>query len=329
VVIFGLGGILWLRHALRGVPSEVESGVPTRQPAHFQPTPHAQRGQAGARVDSADTLDAPAGAPGPHGEGGTGVHASSAIKGKPAPGADQRTSAAASNHEAAADADATGEATPQQVRKAATGTSSSLSFNPSAVADNQTAPIIAQGIEIDPTTGAARFSAGAQLAYPDRGGINFDQGSVAFWVRREGDPNAEFDNRMLAELRTNAWENRFELNMAQRFLGLVVTNSDGVQETVSYTSMQWTPGIWHYVTVTWGEAIMQLYVDGELVDQEAYLGTVVIPDGTPLYVGSRRGAPGTEQQHQPTISMLPWSVFPNMLSPDEVAALMVQTAPPS
>jgi concanavalin A-like lectin/glucanase superfamily protein len=214
------------------------------------------------------------------------------------------------------------------------GPSLSISFDGSASGAangaDQAEPIIAQGLQFDPSLGAARFPPNAQLAYPDMGGVDPSQGTIAFWVRVEAEANVPMDGRTLAELQTGTWQNRLTIGMGPRFIGLLLTNSDGVEQGVSDPAMDWTPNVWRHVAVTWGDAIMQLFVDGTLANQTEYSGSLVLPPGTPMYVGSQRPGPTpVTEPHRPTISLRSWSVFQRILEPEEVARLMVQTAPPT
>jgi hypothetical protein len=204
------------------------------------------------------------------------------------------------------------------------GVSLSVSFDGSTVAADQTPPLFAEGIEFDPAFGAARFPPAAVLAYPDSGGISLEEGSIAFWVRMEWDPSQPIEGKSLAELRVGTWENRFEMRMGSTYVGLLLTTSDGTEHGVG-ANPHWTPGDWHHIAATWGQALMQLYIDGDLRDQRAYAGEVLLPPDTPLYVGSQRKGP----QNQGTVSMRAWNVFQRILTPDEIAAFMVQTAPPA
>src|SRR5262249_46450422 len=107
----------------------------------------------------------------------------------------------------------------------------------SPTAGDGTEPVIAQGLQYD-QAGAARFGPGAQLAYPDRGGIDPNQGTIAFWSRLENNPGS-FGGRGLAQLRSQTWANRLEINMGSQYIGLVLTTSDGVEQTVSSTGVVW------------------------------------------------------------------------------------------
>jgi hypothetical protein len=48
----------------------------------------------------------------------------------------------------------------------------------------------------------------------------------------------------------------------------------------------WQPDDPHYVTATWADGTMALYVDGKPVGQQRYSDGFDIPSGTPVYVGT-------------------------------------------
>jgi concanavalin A-like lectin/glucanase superfamily protein len=336
VVVVAIGGVVWLRHAIQSAAPSMEEAVPTRPPPKFQRTPFAPRGQSDAHFEADDTVAMQREqAPAARAQAAPVKHSSSASKpnGAPVP-----PEAAKSGDDKPAGVVA--EAAPEQEasqtpagRAPGAGPSLSISFDGSASGAangaDQAEPIIAQGLQFDPTLGAARFPPNAQLAYPDMGGVDPSQGTIGFWVRVEADPNVPVDGRTLAELQTGTWQNRLTINMGPRSIGLLLTNSDGVEQGVSDQAIEWKPNVWRHVAVTWGDAIMQLYEDGTLTNQNEYSGSLVLPPGTPMYVASQRPGPTpANEPHRPTISLRGWSVFQRILEPEEVARLMVQTAPP-
>jgi hypothetical protein len=206
-----------------------------------------------------------------------------------------------------------------------TGPALSVSFDGSALTANQTAPIVAQGLEFDPQLSAARFPTGAALAYPDSGGINLEEGTITFWVRTEWDPrdpSVAIDGKTLAELATGTWENRLGIHMGPRFVSFLITTSDGVEHGTG-SPIAWAQGEWHNITTTWGQALMSLYIDADLKNQNTYDGTLQIPPETPLYVASTK----TPRTDQGTVWMRNWQVFQRALAADEIAAVVEQTTP--
>jgi hypothetical protein len=187
-------------------------------------------------------------------------------------------------------------------------------------------PILAEGLEFDAASGATRFGPHAELAYPDSGGVSAAEGTIGFWVRMEWDAELPPDGKTLAELRTETWENRLVIRMGPNFLGLLVATSDGVEQGVG-SSLGWAAGEWHHVAAMWGDGQMSLYIDGVPRDQRPLNGSLDIPPDTPLYVGSTRSVAARDREG--SVSLRSWQVFPTMLAPDEVAAQMADTSPPS
>ena len=319
VVTVVLVGVFALRHALQSPEREVQPVVPARLPTHLQaPREFAFRPHTSPSDEDADTTEgAPIAAR-------ADVQVTSKTPGmkRVAPAAAAaagRGQGATGQLEAppAATGDGSGAGAP------ATGAALSVSFDGSLSGGDQAPPLVAQGIEFDPASGAAHFPPTASLAYPDSGGLNPDQGTVALWVRLEWDPNLPL-TKPLVELRTNTWENRFEFGMGPTYIGLLLTNSDGVEQGVG-SSIKWAPGEWHHAAVTWGDALMSIYIDGGLANQKPYSGSVIIPPDTPLYVGSSRAGPNKETG---AVALRGLNVFQRALSADEIAMIADQNPPP-
>jgi hypothetical protein len=360
-----LGGGLWLRHTLEGPsspPPEVAK-LPTHLPPSFHRTPATQRRQPDTHFESDDiemaqqpaaparNMPPPLHAPGetrmgtgsevvkvPSNVSGTGgpaavTGARPSRKGGP-PGAamggssDQQEFAAAGSGD---EGDQSGsQQAPGQRAGANPGSMSAGSMGlgsaESANATNEAPPIIERGLQTDDDGGALRVPPDGQLAYPDRGGLDPNRGTMAFWARLDSD--TAFAGRALAQLATAT--SGFRINMGTGFVGLVLTNAEG-EQTTSYTKMSWQPGVWHHIATTWGDAIMQLYVDAHLVDQQSYAGTLELPASAPLFYGNQRiDTTLTPPPSGPTVSLWPKQpvIRGEILEPDQVASVMTQTAPP-
>jgi hypothetical protein len=192
----------------------------------------------------------------------------------------------------------------------------------SSVAAEGTHPLVDEGVESDPVTGALRFPPGARLVYPDAGGIDPGEGAVAFWIRKEwaGD---EQRARSLLELRTDTWENRLELGLGPAYLRFLLTTKDGI-ETPAGASVAWQPDEWHHVTISWGQALMALYIDGKIAEQQTYAEDMQLPAGTPLYIASSR-LPGDLPEG--TVSLREFVVLDHRPDDQEIGALLMESAP--
>jgi len=72
----------------------------------------------------------------------------------------------------------------------------------------------------------------------------------------------------------------------------------GITSGLGAPITDWAQGEWHQITTTWNGTEYALYVDGQLITQMSHDGTVDLPSGTKLYIGSndpgrRSVAPGT------------------------------------
>jgi hypothetical protein len=200
-----------------------------------------------------------------------------------------------------------------------------VSFEGSGMAADQSAPMIEKDVQYDRDSGAALFPPEAALAYPDGGGIvSSDEGTISFWVRRDSDPSDE-KGRALIELLSGAWENRMEIGMGPNYLRFLLTNSDGVENNAG-AAIRFGEGEWHHVAITWGEALMSLYVDGVPETTTTYPGSLALPPSTPLYVGSSRK--GVDPNATAPIAMRQLQILQHKIKTEEVGNLMVTTAPP-
>jgi len=320
VVLFG-GGLL-LRHVMQGPPPETAPVLPVREPPHFQLTPRVPRlPQARSDDDFDASSDGPVAAPAKPAAGARAANATKPSGAAARP--ESSTAGGAQPVDAAGDALAVGTPDHSGGQPLPNGVSMSLSFDSSTATADQTEPIVAENVAVDPTLGAL-FPPNAMLAYPDRGGVDPQEGTIAFWVRMEWDPASAVEGKALADMSTGTWENRFELRLGPRYIGLLLTTSDGVEQGCG-AAMQWTKGEWHHVAVEWGDSVMQMYIDGTLRDDRMYEGTVELPPTAPLYVGSQPKGPA----NQGAVRLWKWTVFQRILSPDEITALMMQTAPPA
>jgi len=78
-----------------------------------------------------------------------------------------------------------------------------------------------------------------------------------------------------------------------QYLRFALADSTGLASTAAADINAWQPGQRHLVTTTWGSGQTLLYVDGKLVDQQAYQGQLqgqlqLSPD-SPLHIGSAAG----------------------------------------
>lgn len=196
-----------------------------------------------------------------------------------------------------------------------------ITFDGNTTAADQTPPLISQDIQFDAAADAALFPPTAMLAYPDRGGIDPEQGTVAFWLRMTESPGP--NGRAILDLGTGTWENHLNVAAGPTYVRFLATSSDGT-ESVVFSRIDFSQGDWHHTAVTWGEAQLALIVDGAVRDSTTYSGSFSIPPGAPLYIASPRGGfdpnPGV-------VAIRDLQTFQQILTSDELAAIMAEKAP--
>lgn len=149
-------------------------------------------------------------------------------------------------------------------------------------------------------------------------------GTVSFWVLPawigESDTNAAY-----FQWRTNEFANRIQIFKNGPFLRFLIATEEGIESGVGVNVMHWKPGEWHAVTATWGDGVASLYIDGALAGAREYVGEIVIPPGTPWYVGSDHpeGAPGARSR------VRGFQIYPRALSPEEILQVVGATQPPA
>lgn len=196
----------------------------------------------------------------------------------------------------------------------------SLKLDRSVSEGNIVVPLAEHGIQYDPT--GAYFGADARLALPTGDDIPSDAGTVIFWMapdwEREEDTNAS-----LFQWRTNEFANRVQIFKNGRYLRFLLCDNTGFESGVGTHILHWPSGSWHSVAATWGNGVAAFYLDGSEVGARSYAGEILIPPGTPWYVGSDLpgGGPGARSR------LNNFQVFPRFLGADEIANILAQTRP--
>lgn len=108
-----------------------------------------------------------------------------------------------------------------------------------------------------------------------------DRGTFSFWLNPVWDTTSQDDASFVtvADGRLRVVKNvsflRFET------VDAATGNGDGVGVRIT----DWQPGDWHFVTATWDEGVIALYVDGTLVGQK-YIPSLDLPADSSVTVGS-------------------------------------------
>ena len=209
------------------------------------------------------------------------------------------------------------------------GTRLAVPLRGSSQALDATEPLVDENVYYDLPQGAY-FAPDARLAYADRGGVQNEAGTIAFWLKPSWNGDEVADHSFI-QLRTNTWDNRMHVFKNGVYLRFLIADDNGIEHNVGASVAKWKAGQWYHVAVTWGdgqteepaESVTVLYVNGNAVERNTHQGQINIPQGTPLYVGSDRigGAPGADA----VIEDL-W-VMDYAMTPEELSELYFTTRP--
>ena len=152
-----------------------------------------------------------------------------------------------------------------------------------------------------PTNSDIGFTSGSGVQYTtdsrveirDIGNITGPAGTMSFWLQ-PGSGAANQDGATLLQL----GDGRIEVIKNANYLVFKFTDDGGITSGIGAPIADWEQGEWHQITTTWNGTEYALYVDGQLITQMSHDGTVDLPSGTKLYIGSndpgrRSVAPGT------------------------------------
>ena len=166
--------------------------------------------------------------------------------------------------------------------------------------------------------GAVEFPADAQLSFPAGDNVHGNGGTISFDLRPQwagGDPT---DNSLVQIREEHVWENTLGIEKNLDALRFIIIDSVGVERNVNIPIDDWTAGQEHQLTATWTQRHMALYVDGQLVGQNALDNPFEVTPTTPVHIGSDfqgssfAGAGGTIRD---------FTIYGRALTRQEVAAL--------
>jgi hypothetical protein len=218
---------------------------------------------------------------------------------------------------------ATPSATEPERSAAKGGVALSVTFDGSAASSEDDPPMVQEGVQFDARSEAALFPPASYLAYSDLAGIDPEQGTIAFWLRRETDPE-DGKPRGLLMARVNTWQNRLELGMGPSYIRFMLTTNDGIETPVG-CGIRFGKGEWHHIAVAWGDALAVLYINGSPCDQRTFGSSLVLPRGTPLWIG---GQPTTANPDEAPISLRTLIVLDHPVTDEEIAAMLAQQPAP-
>jgi len=144
--------------------------------------------------------------------------------------------------------------------------------------------VVNEGVRSD--RDGALFNENSEFAVPVVGKLTGDAGTISFWVRPGADVE-ETTNSSLLQLRSrHEYENRLQLWQDGGKIRMVFADGSGTESGNAYEAPTWTADEWRQVTVTWGEGVNALYINGSLIGESKYEGGFNIKPDSMLHVGS-------------------------------------------
>lgn len=188
------------------------------------------------------------------------------------------------------------------------------------IAEDATAPVIEQDLQLADDGVGVKFDKDSVLAFPNAGNITGDSGSITFEFVPEWEGGEVGDYSFVNVRNPNDPANLLRIYKNGRYLRFLFADSSGRERNVGFDMMGWEPGEPHRVTATWGDNETRMYVDNRLAGRNTYNDPFEIRPGTPMYVGSDvPQAPPTGAGA--TISNI--QVFGRALGQDEVSSLPI------
>jgi hypothetical protein len=178
------------------------------------------------------------------------------------------------------------------------------------------ASINADGLVTD--GGSVEFPDGAQLSFPAGDNVHGNGGTISFDLRPQWAGDDPTDNSFVQIREEHVWENTLGIEKNLDALRFIIIDSVGVERNVNIPIDNWTAGDEHQLTATWSQTHMALYVDGQLVGQNALDNPFDVTPTTPVHIGSDfqgssfAGAGGTIRD---------FTIYGRALTAQEVAAL--------
>ncbi|MDX2170998.1 MAG: LamG domain-containing protein, partial [Deltaproteobacteria bacterium] len=164
----------------------------------------------------------------------------------------------------------------------------SVPFNGAVDTEAGVPPVSAEGLTVG-QDGTVQFGDESMVQFQTDGNFNGEAGSIGFSITPDWSGNDPTNQSFVQVLSgDNVWENRLSLVKNYNNLRFILVDDTGVERNVGLEINDWAPGEPHHVTATWGDAQMSLYVDGRLVGQQTYEGTLRVPSGAPIYLGYNR-----------------------------------------
>jgi Concanavalin A-like lectin/glucanases superfamily len=112
------------------------------------------------------------------------------------------------------------------------------------------------------------------------------RGTISFWVDASWGVGSQDDASFVSVA-----DGRMRIVKNVSFIRFEALDAAGHADGVGFPIGDWVPGEWHFLTATWDDGVLGLYVDGVLVSQK-YVGAIDVPTDSTVVIGSRF-PPGT------------------------------------
>lgn len=145
-------------------------------------------------------------------------------------------------------------------------------------------PTQADGVVVDGD--AVLFTDQAQYTLPAGGHVDGSMGTISFDIQPNWAGGDETNNSLLQIRDEHTWENNLQIVKNYDALRFIIIDSQGFETNVNVYITDWQANQRRGLTVTWGEALMTMYLDGQQVGQATLPNDVHFSDATPIHVGS-------------------------------------------
>jgi hypothetical protein len=188
----------------------------------------------------------------------------------------------------------------------------SVPLNGTTRAEDLTPPIVEENVKPAEGGDGVQFPGDSVLQFP--GVVKADGGTISLDVEPNWNGSDPGDNHFV-EVRTPDMAGMGRLSIFRNggYLRFVIVGTDGLEYNIGTDITAWASGDSHTITATWGESLMSMYLDGQLVGQKTYPTNPAIPPDMPLYLGSLPHEPGAEA------TLRNFKVYGRPLTPDEIA----------
>jgi len=131
---------------------------------------------------------------------------------------------------------------------------------------------------------AVEIGQGSVLAYTGTGHFAEGEGGLDFWVRPQWEGMTSTEHVFFAAGDGKSY--LFQVGTVSGYLYSWITNFDGYHELALWAEvMNWQPGEWHHVGISWMYHWLKLYVDGEMADVASFRRPITGTLGA-IYLGS-------------------------------------------